>query len=63
MAERMWVRVTGHTDDGYLGVLNNELRPPGAALSLGDRVAFRPDQVMDALPPESWDPQTRSYRD
>jgi len=61
--ERMWVRITGYTDDGYVDVLNNEPRTPGVPLSLGDRVAFRPDHVIDAMPPESWDPKTRTYRD
>lgn len=52
--ERMWVRITSVTDDGYVGVLNSEPKTKGARIALGDRVEFGPDHVIDALPPESW---------
>jgi hypothetical protein len=59
--ERMWVRVTGYTDDAYEGVLNSDPETAGVPLSSGDRVNFRPDHVIDALPPENWDAATGSY--
>lgn len=59
--ERMWVRITGYTENGYLGVLNNEPRSSGAPIALGERVEFRPDHVIDALPPENWNPETGEY--
>ena len=52
--ERMWVQVTGYTDTGYAGVLNNEPKTAGVPLSLGDRIEFGPDHIIDALPPERW---------
>ena len=54
VVERMWVQVTGYTETGYKGVLNNEPQTDGVPLSLGDRVEFTPDHVIDALPPERW---------
>lgn len=51
--ERMWVRITSRTDTGYVGVLNNEPGTPDAPIKLGDRVEFRPDHIIDALPPEN----------
>ena len=63
VVERMWVRITGYTDDGYEGVLNNEPRTPGVPLTLGDRVTFKPEHIIDALPPETWDPETGTYRE
>jgi uncharacterized protein YegJ (DUF2314 family) len=59
--ERMWVRITGYSDTGYLGVLNNDPRTVGAPISLGQVVEFWPDHVIDALPPESWNPETQRY--
>jgi len=59
--ERMWVQIVGYTDKGYAGVLNNEPRTAGTTLSLGDRVEFEPDHIIDAMPPANWDPQTRQY--
>ena len=50
----MWVQITGYTETGYKGVLNNEPQTDGVPLSLGDRVEFTPDHVIDALPPERW---------
>lgn len=61
--ERMWVRITGYTDTGYLGVLNNEPRTPGAPIALGQVVEFGPDHIIDALPPANWNPETREYED
>jgi hypothetical protein len=61
--ERMWVRVTGYTDTGYVGTLNNEPRLEGAPISLGQRVEFGPDHVIDALPPENWNPETGEYEE
>jgi uncharacterized protein YegJ (DUF2314 family) len=58
--ERMWVQITGYTDTGYLGVLNNP-RTAGAAIALGEQVEFGPDHVIDALPPENWNPETGGY--
>jgi hypothetical protein len=52
VVERMWVQITGYTETGYKGVLNNEPQTDGVPLSLGDRVEFTPDHVIDALPPE-----------
>lgn len=59
--ERKWVRVTGYTEWGYLGVLNNQPRMNEAPVSLGERVEFGPDHVIDALPPENWNPETQQY--
>lgn len=61
--ERMWVRITGYTDIGYAGVLNNEPQIPDAPIGLGDRVEFGPDHIIDALPPENWNPETREYEE
>jgi hypothetical protein len=63
VVERMWVHITGYTDHGYEGVLNNEPRTPRVPISLGERVTFGPDHIIDSLPPESWDPETRTYRE
>lgn len=51
--ERMWVRITGYSDTGYVGVLNSDPRTVGAPIADGERVEFGPDHVIDALPPES----------
>jgi uncharacterized protein YegJ (DUF2314 family) len=59
--EQMWVRVTGYTDTGYVGTLNNEPELEGAPISLGERVEFEPGHVIDALPPEDWNPETGEY--
>lgn len=59
--ERMWVRITGYTDSGYVGVLNNHPETPDAPISFGDRVEFEPDHVIDALPPEGWNAETGEY--
>ena len=61
--ERMWVRITGYTDTGYVGVLQNEPRTANAPIALGERVEFGPDHVIDALPPENWNPETGEYED
>jgi hypothetical protein len=59
--ERMWVQIVGYTDTGYAGVLNNEPRIAGTTLSLGDRVEFEPDHVINTLPRANWDPETKEY--
>jgi hypothetical protein len=59
--ERMWVRITGYTDSGYTGVLNNEPRTQDAPIGLGQQIEFGPDHVIDALPPENWNPKTGEY--
>ena len=61
VVERMWVRVTGYTEDAYEGVLMNDPVSQGVLLRFGDRVVFGPDHVIDALPPENWNPQTGQY--
>jgi hypothetical protein len=61
--ERMWVRITGYTDTGYAGVLTNTPRTLDAPITLGDRVEFGPDHIIDALPPENWNPETGEYED
>ena len=59
--ERMWVHITGYTNWGYVGVLNNEPRTPDAPIALGQVVEFGPDHIIDALPPANWNPETRDY--
>ena len=59
--ERMWVQVTGYTDTGYIGVLNNKPRTPGAPIVLGQTVEFDPNHIIDALPPANWNPGTGEY--
>jgi hypothetical protein len=59
--ERMWVRITGYTDRGYLGELNNDPRMEDAPIASGAPVEFGPDHVIDALPPENWNPETGEY--
>jgi uncharacterized protein YegJ (DUF2314 family) len=61
VVERMWVQVTGYTDDGYEGVLESDPQTAGVVLGPGDRVNFRPEHVIDAEPPESWNSVTRRY--
>jgi hypothetical protein len=61
--ERMWVRITGYTDAGYVGVLNNTPRTENASIARGDRVEFGPDHIIDDLPPENWNPETGEYED
>lgn len=51
--ERMWVRIIGYTDTGYVGELENEPRTKHAPIALGDIVEFGPDHIIDALPPEN----------
>lgn len=47
--ERMWVVVTGRTQDGYIGVLNNEPASTSEndALWLGSELPFWPRHVID----------------
>ena len=61
--ERMWVEVTGYTDTGYVGVLDNTPRTPGAPIAPGQLVEFGPDHVIDALPPANWNPETQEYEE
>jgi uncharacterized protein YegJ (DUF2314 family) len=61
--ERMWVRITGYTRTGYVGVLTNQPRMASSPIARGDRVEFGPDHVIDAVPPENWDPKTGEYTD
>jgi uncharacterized protein YegJ (DUF2314 family) len=63
VVERMWVQITGYSDDGYVGVLNNEPRTAGVRLRLGDTVEFLPDHIIDVLPPANWNPDTKEYED
>jgi hypothetical protein len=59
--ERMWVQITGYSDTGYIGVLNNEPRTQGAPIALGQTVEFGPDHIIDALPPANWNAETGDY--
>ena len=59
----MWVRITGYTDTGYSGVLNNEPLTAGAPIALGEQVEFGADHIIDALPPDNWNPETGEYED
>ena len=43
----MWVRITGYSDTGYVGLLNNDPRTVGAPIADGERVEFGPDHVID----------------
>jgi len=61
--ERMWVRITGYTDTGYVGVLDSEPRTAGAPIAVGVQVEFDPDHIIDAMPPENWNPETGEYDD
>jgi hypothetical protein len=61
--ERMWVRITGFTDPGYAGVLNNVPRTQDAPIGLRDRVEFGPSHIIDALPPEDWTLETSEYEE
>jgi uncharacterized protein YegJ (DUF2314 family) len=61
--ERMWVRITGYTDTGYLGELNNTPKMAGAPIAPGERVEFGPDHIIDTLPPENWNPETGEYEE
>lgn len=47
--ERMWIVVTGRTQDGYIGVLNNEPAsiPENDALWLGSELPFWPRHIID----------------
>ena len=52
----MWVIIKGKTENGYLGILDND---PGTAENLalreGDQVAFGPEHVIDiGRPPRSY---------
>jgi uncharacterized protein YegJ (DUF2314 family) len=59
----MWVRITGYTETGYVGVLNNDPRTIDSPIACGERVEFMPEHVIDALPPENWNPETGEYED
>lgn len=59
--ERMWVRITGYTEDAYEGELANDPETEDAPLKFGERVEFHPDHVIDAQPPENWNPETKQY--
>lgn len=61
--ERMWVDITGYTDSGYVGVLDNDPRTAGAPIARGQIVEFGPEHIIDALPPANWNPETREYED
>jgi uncharacterized protein YegJ (DUF2314 family) len=61
--ERMWVHITGYTETGYVGVLDNEPRTPDAPIVLGQTVEFGSEHIIDALPPANWNPETRQYED
>jgi uncharacterized protein YegJ (DUF2314 family) len=61
--ERMRVHITGYTETGYVGVLNNEPRTADAPIALGQVVEFGPDHIIDALPPANWNPETGEYED
>lgn len=61
--ERMWVHVTGYSDTGYIGTLNNEPRTRDAPIGLGHVVEFGPEHVIDALPPANWNPEKGEYAD
>lgn len=54
VVERMWVQITGYTETGYAGVLDNEPKSEAAPLRFGDRVEFQPEHVIEAMPPERW---------
>ena len=59
--ERMWVQLTGYTESGYVGVLNNQPRMPGAPIALGQVLELGPEHVIDALPPANWNAETGEY--
>jgi uncharacterized protein YegJ (DUF2314 family) len=61
--ERMWVQITGYTETGYVGVLDNDPRTPDAPIAAGQVVEFGPDHIIDAEPPVNWNPETRQYED
>lgn len=61
--ERMWVQITGYTESGYVGVLDNDPRTPDAPIAAGQVVEFGPDHIIDAEPPVNWNPETREYED
>jgi len=61
--ERMWVQITGYTDTGYSGVLDNQPRTAGAPIALGERVEFGADHIIDVLPPDNWNPGSGEYED
>jgi hypothetical protein len=52
--ERMWVRISGYTDVGYVGELLNEPDASGAPLAPGDRIEFEPDHIIAWVPPPNW---------
>ena len=56
------MRITGYTDTGYSGVLYNEPRTAGAPVAVGKHVEFDADHIIDALPPESWNPKRARAR-
>lgn len=57
----MWVHITGYTETGYAGVLLNQPRASDAPVAPGHRIEFGPDHIIDALPPENWNPETGEY--
>lgn len=44
--ERMWVKISKKTSDGYEGVLDNDPQVI-STLSAGDLISFRPENVID----------------
>lgn len=61
--ERMWVHITGYTNVGYTGTLNNTPKTVGASIAPGDPVSFLPEHIIDTLPPANWNPETGEYED
>ena len=59
----MWVQITGYTESGYVGGLDNDPRTPDAPIAAGQVVEFGPDHIIDAEPPVNWNPETREYED
>lgn len=61
--ERIWVQITGYTESGYVGVLDNNPRTAGTPIAAGQVVEFGPDHIIDALPPANSNAETREYED
>lgn len=61
--ERMWVEITGYSDRGYVGKLDNSPRTADAPIALGQVIEFGPDHIVDALPPATWKSKTGHYED
>jgi hypothetical protein len=49
--ERMWVKVTEVTENGYIGELNND--PIFLEIELGEPVAFEPRHVINIIDPDA----------